>query len=59
MRIGVQSLTLLSGSGILCCPELWCRSQIWLKLALLWCRLAAATLIRPLPRNFHMPWVRP
>ena len=26
----VQSLPLLSGLEILCCHELWCRSQLWL-----------------------------
>ena len=29
MRIPVQSLALLSESGIQHCPELWCRSQMW------------------------------
>ena len=31
MRIWVQSLTLLSGSGIQHCCELWWRSQKWLR----------------------------
>ena len=30
MRLHVQSLALLSGLKIRCCPELWCRSQMWL-----------------------------
>ena len=30
MRMWVPSLTSLSGSGILHCPELWCRSQMHL-----------------------------
>ena len=49
MRMQVQSLALLSGSGIWHCNDL-CRSQTWLRsgVALLWCRLAAAALIRPL-----------
>ena len=25
-----QSLDLISGLGIWCCPELWCRLQMWL-----------------------------
>ena len=29
-RIWVQSLALISGLGIWCCHELWCRSQTWL-----------------------------
>ena len=31
MRMQVQSLALLSGSGILHCCELWCRLQMWLR----------------------------
>ena len=30
VRLQVQSLALLSGLRIWCCPELWCRSQTWL-----------------------------
>ena len=50
MRMQVQSLDSLSGSGIWCCYELWCRSQMrldpmWLWL---WCRLAATALVPPL-----------
>ena len=30
MRLGVQSLALLSGLGIPHCRELWCGSQTWL-----------------------------
>ena len=31
MRFQVQSLALLSGLRIQHCPELWCRSQMWLR----------------------------
>ena len=31
MRMQVQSLTLLQGSGIWHCCELWCSSQTWLR----------------------------
>ena len=31
MRVQVQSLGLLSGLRIWHCPELWCRSQTWLR----------------------------
>ena len=31
MRLRVQPLALLSGLRILCCCELWCRSQTWLR----------------------------
>ena len=29
MKMQVRSLALLSGLRIRCCPELWCRSQMW------------------------------
>ena len=48
MTMWVWSLASLSGLGTGCCCELWCRSQTWPQL---WCRLAAATLIRPLARE--------
>ena len=40
---GSQSLALLSGLGIRCCSELWCRLQMWLRshIAVLWHRPAA------------------
>ena len=31
MRLWVQSLASLHGLGIRTCPELWCRSQMWLE----------------------------
>ena len=34
MRIQVQSLTLLSGLRICCCPKLWPRSQMRLRFGL-------------------------
>ena len=46
MRIGVRSLASLSGLGIRCCHELWCR-MLWL-----WHRLAA--LIHPL--TWELPY---
>ena len=30
MRMQVRSLAALNGLRIRCCPELWCRSQMWL-----------------------------
>ena len=50
----VQSLALLSGLRIQHCRELWCRSRCGSDLLLLglWCRLAAAALIRPLAWEF-------
>ena len=49
MRTWAQSLASLSGWRIRCCCKLWCRSQTWLKSALLWlwCRLAATAPVRP------------
>ena len=51
MRMWVQFLALLSGSGIRHCPELWGRLQMGSDPALLWpwCRLTAAAPIGPLP----------
>ena len=48
MRTQVRSLALISGLRFWCCHELWCRSQMWLDLALLWLwdRLATVDLIR-------------
>ena len=50
MRMWVGSLALLSALRIKHYHELWCRSQMWLRsgVAWLWCRPAAADLIRPL-----------
>ena len=50
MRMGVQSLTSLSGLRSWHCCKLQCRSKVQLDLALLWlcCRLAAADPIWPL-----------
>ena len=48
MKIRVWSLASLSGLGIQCGHELWCRLQTQLgSLLWLWCRLAAAAPIRP------------
>ena len=44
----VQFLPLLSGLGIQCCHELWCRCCSDPTLLWLWHRLAAVSLIRPL-----------
>ena len=51
MRMQVKSLASLSGLRSQCCHELWCRSQTQLGSGVavavcLWCRLAAAALIR-------------
>ena len=45
MRTWVRSLAPLSGLGIWCYHQLWCRSCVWLGSLLLWlwCRLAAVT----------------
>ena len=48
MRMWVQSLALLSGAGIHCCHELWCKLQVQLRSVLLWHRPAAAVPIPPL-----------
>ena len=50
MRMQVQSLALLNGLRVQHCHELWCRSQTWLLLVLLWLwyRLAATALTQPL-----------
>ena len=49
-RMQVPSLALLSGLRIPNCPELCCKSQMWLDLVLLWLwyRVAAVAPIRPL-----------
>ena len=51
MRLQVQFLASLSGSGIGPCHELWCRSQTWLRssvaMAVVWGGTAVA-LMRPL-----------
>ena len=50
----VLSLALFSGLRILRCPELWCRSQMWLRSGVavavmwLWHKLAVTAQIRPL-----------
>ena len=31
MKMQVSSLALLNGLGILCCHELWCKSQTWFR----------------------------
>ena len=56
MRMPVRSPASLSGSGIRCCHELWCRSQTWLRSTLLrlWRRPAAVALIRPL--GWELPY---
>ena len=62
MRMGVQSLALLSGSRIWRCRELWCRSDprgsdpalLWL-----WWRPAAAAPVQPLAGNLHVPHLWP
>ena len=61
LRMWIQSLALLNGLRIWCCPELWCRSQTQLGSPIVWlqCRPAAADLIRPLAWNLHMPQVWP
>ena len=46
MRFRVQSLASLSGLRIWRCPELWCRSQTWLRSCI--AVGAAIALIRPL-----------
>ena len=50
MRMQVRSLNLLRGLRIRYCHELWCghRPSSDLALLWLWCRLAAATPVRPL-----------
>ena len=50
VRLRVRSLASLSGLRIRHCCELWCRSQMWLRYALLWLwhRLVAASPNRPL-----------
>ena len=50
VRLQVRFLALLSGLGIQCCRELWCRSQVQLgsELLWLWRRPAATAPIRPL-----------
>ena len=45
MKMQVQSLALLSGLKILHCYKMQYRSQMWLRMAFLWCRPAAAALI--------------
>ena len=50
MRLRVQSLALLSGLRILCCCELQCSPQIWLRshISVALCRSAAIAPIKPL-----------
>ena len=50
MRLSVRFLASLSGLRIWHCHELWCRLKVRLGsgVAMLWCRLAAIALIRPL-----------
>ena len=51
MRMQVQTLAFLSGLPILCCHELWCRLQMWLRSSaflLLWYKPAATAPIWPL-----------
>ena len=50
-----SNLASLSGLRVWCCHELWCRSQMQLRLLWLWRRTAAWIY----PGNFHMPWVQP
>ena len=58
MRMWVQLLALLSGSGIWRCCELWCRSRCGLNPSLLWLwyRLATVALICPLP--WELPYAK-
>ena len=49
MRMWVLSLAALSGLRVWHCRELWCRSQMSSDLVSLWCRLAAAAPVQPLP----------
>ena len=59
MKMQVRSLAKLSGLRIQHCYELWCRSQTWLDLALLWLWCSGTVLqwqlqFDPWPDNFHM-----
>ena len=47
-EVAVQSLPLLSGLSILCCCELWCRSQTWLRSVI---AVAAVAPISPLAQQ--------
>ena len=60
MRMWIQSLASLSGSGIQRCSELWCRSQRWLgsRAAVVWASSFSSNLT-PSLWNFHMPGVWP
>ena len=61
MRMWVQSLALLSGSRILCCHELWCRSHSAriLHCCRYCCRCGIGWQLQlwfnPQPENFHLP----
>ena len=59
MRMQVQSLALLSASGIQCCHELHagCRHSLVPVLLWLWCRLAAAAPVWPLA--WELPYAAP
>ena len=59
MKMQVQSLALLSGLKIWHCYKMQYRSQMWLGMAFLWCRPAAAALILSLTweQNMSQVWL--
>ena len=48
MRMRVRSLASLSGSGIWCCHELWCRSQMWLGSPCCGCDIGCQLAVAPI-----------